>query len=361
MVSEMSLYEQLMNLNDSFYHVDHILDHQVYRIFSYRLASYTDFEQPGAKEARGIMFNITDEPYIVSRPMEKFWNLEELVNHGFQFDKINIDRIENKRDGSLISTFLHNGQILLKSKTSLNSEQAKSAQVLFDQMMKNDLLLSVYVKWWIIFGYTINFEYTSPTNQIVLKYNNPELKIINVRHNATGIYLPFDMYRSYVDELFDVSVLDETFNTREDIEGVILVMKDGSRIKLKTQTYKNKHKAKDKIMNDRGLFEAVIDGVTDDIKSIFQDSTYIISRIEEFETKYIPLFNHFVIEVECFYINNMELDRKSYAIKAKTELSEIAFPMAMNLYIGRENNYQERFKDAWKKFGLKDEYGEQND
>lgn len=355
----MKLYQNLIDLtknNEAFYYVDHQLDDQTYRTFSYRLASYTDFEADGAYEARGIMLNITEPswPKIASRPMEKFWNIEELENRGFVFNPDDIERLENKRDGSLISTFLHSGQVRLKSKTSLTSIQAKDAYEYYlnrcetDEEFKND------IEFWVNSRYTVNFEWTSPYNRIVIGYANPELKILNVRHNETGLYLSFDKHEKYSDSLFSNSVLADDFDSREDIEGVVIILNDGTRIKKKTEKYKQKHKAKDKIMNDRGLFEAVIDGVTDDIKSIFSDSDFIVKRIEEFENKFIPMYNHFVNTVERFHAENKHFDRKEYAIKAKNETDDIAFPMIMNLYIGRDNDYQERYKKAWKSLGVLD-------
>lgn len=50
------------------------------RIFNYNYASYSDWLLPDALECRGIMFEIDAEGNpikILSRPMEKFFNLNE--------------------------------------------------------------------------------------------------------------------------------------------------------------------------------------------------------------------------------------------------------------------------------------------
>lgn len=52
---------KLVEKNSAFYSKDIISEvnkTSVYRIFSYRLASYTDFTEDGALECRGIMFDI---------------------------------------------------------------------------------------------------------------------------------------------------------------------------------------------------------------------------------------------------------------------------------------------------------------
>lgn len=87
------VYDELMILSNdietSFFHKDHMLDDVIYRIFNYRLASYTEFMKPSGIECRGIMFEVdTDGNYIdiKSRPMAKFWNQHELK-------MINIDKL----------------------------------------------------------------------------------------------------------------------------------------------------------------------------------------------------------------------------------------------------------------------------
>lgn len=78
------LYKNLCALpsqTDAFYSVDQVgADGFTYRIFLYRLASYSDWLYPGALESRGIMFRIEEDgsTTLVSRPMEKFFNWKEM-------------------------------------------------------------------------------------------------------------------------------------------------------------------------------------------------------------------------------------------------------------------------------------------
>ena len=57
-----NLYDELMALqsNEAFYFVDQSVGDCDYRIFLYRLASYTEFCLPGALESRGITFLMKD-------------------------------------------------------------------------------------------------------------------------------------------------------------------------------------------------------------------------------------------------------------------------------------------------------------
>lgn len=143
------LYQNLISTctaDEGFYFKDTQLDSIKYRIFNYRLCSYTAFNTlPSALNCRGIMFNIIDsnDVRLVSLPPEKFFNYDEgngsrqheLGQLGVQMDKI---------DGSLISTFLHidnNNQsvVRLKSKASVTSTQAVEAMGLLQGIVNQKL------------------------------------------------------------------------------------------------------------------------------------------------------------------------------------------------------------------------------
>lgn len=81
-------YNALMQLcqdaSSTFYYVDQMIDNVTYRIFSYRLATYTEFCAPYAKECRGHTFEIDGNNHavrIASFTPTKFFNLGELEGH----------------------------------------------------------------------------------------------------------------------------------------------------------------------------------------------------------------------------------------------------------------------------------------
>ena len=183
---EKQLYEDieaLVKKDEAFFSKDFTLEDKVYRIYNYRLASWTIFQSPGALDARGIMFDITDQSDVtlVSLPPQKFFNYEEGgVNHAL--GKIGDKMV--KMDGSLISSYIHKGNVFLKSKGSLSSSQALDAMKLLDneenQKFKDELVSLVKE------GYTINMEYTSPENRIVIPYQKEELTVLSMRKHADG-------------------------------------------------------------------------------------------------------------------------------------------------------------------------------
>ena len=205
----MKTYSELMHLvstdeSKAFFFADQKKDERTYRIFNYRLASYTDFCKPSALECRGITFDITDPDNVqlVCRPMPKFFNVDENP-FSMNLDFSNVKQIMLKMDGSLISSFMHKNGVALKTKGSLHSTQAVEAYAL----MKNEPEFFDLISALSELKYTVNMEYCAPTNRIVVGYLKPSLTILNVRHNLTGEYITKQelMDSKYLSQFSDIS------------------------------------------------------------------------------------------------------------------------------------------------------------
>ena len=72
---------KLCETNEAFYFSEQdYLDNYVIRSYTYRLASWTDFKEPYAKDSRGTAFILnkeTNEWSLFVRAYPKFWNLGE--------------------------------------------------------------------------------------------------------------------------------------------------------------------------------------------------------------------------------------------------------------------------------------------
>lgn len=102
---QQTLYNDLMKLceNEAFYYVDQKVDGKVFRVFTYRLASYTEFCLPNALECRGHTFLMDGDVAVdlVSLPPAKFFNYHELLP--------NINTIDEKMKRASIA--YENGQL----------------------------------------------------------------------------------------------------------------------------------------------------------------------------------------------------------------------------------------------------------
>lgn len=373
---ENKTYNELMSLvekNEAFFFKDFHLEGSIYRIFNYRLASWSLFLEPGALNCRGIMYDVTDEnnAKLVSLPPEKFFNYEEgAVDHsaGILGDKM------EKMDGSLISTYIHNNELFLKSKGSLFSEQANDSIWFLSQESNADFkkqLEDLAKK-----GYTINLEYTSPTNRIVVPYQEDALTILSMREHSTGK----SFYASKLNEFLEennyqhlqkhlvgytnlskekIDQLKFVNEARAENEGegyvVEIVLPEYSYlVKIKNTKYIALHHTKDSVNSPRRLFEAVINEASDDLRSMFSDDPYVLNKIQEMEDYVQPIFNHVINTVEDFLEKNKSLSRKDYAMLAKRE-QPLYMGLLMNAYLldqynsgelalpkpPKENNYKE--------------------
>lgn len=363
------LYNDLMALvekSEAFYYKDFELDGITYRIFNYRLASYTDFLEPGALECRGIMFEVNHgrPQRLASLPMEKFFNLNENPMT-MNLDLTKVVMVELKADGSLISTYRHNGELRLKTKGSIESDQCVAAMAWLEDHPDYKNALSVIEE----LGYTVNMEWCAPDNRIVLGYEEPQLTVLNARRHHDGGYFDlftescknnptFDVLRENHIERLDVQdpvAFVAEIPKMEGVEGYVVELDCGHRVKIKTEWYLVQHRAKDSINSPRRLFEACIEEATDDLRSLFFDDPVALAMIEEMEKFAEHHYNHTVDQVERFYERNKGLERKEYAILGQKELDKRIFGLAMSKYLGKDVDYKAFMRKNYKAFGIADD------
>lgn len=327
------LFSNLMNLCDEdrtkFYYTDVKLSiYKTARIFNYNYASYSDWLKPGALECRGIMFEIEDgEPVrILSRPMEKFFNLNENP-FTIGLDLKHVDYLMEKADGSLISSYVIDGYAYFKSKGSVQSDQSYEANKLLNSVEYTDIrnVIKEYS------GTTFNFEYVAPSNRIVLQYDKPELILLNARDNETGKYVPYEdleknpATRKYLVKRYKVvdGWLDDAYKA-EGIEGYVCEMKNGLKFKVKSEWYVALHRTKDSITSNENLFNAVIAGSSDDLKSMFFGDEWATTKIEVFEEVHInELQKQLALLMQVYTeLKDSGCDRKDFALQGQVKLKD---------------------------------------
>lgn len=361
------LYRNLMTLvanNEAFYFADFEVDGHILRIFNYRLASYTDFLAPDALECRGHMFEVDsngESIRLLSWTPEKFFNYRE-NDFTMTLDLTQVDEVYDKLDGSLISTYMIDGELKLKSKGSVTSDQAVDSMNWLDhidQAMLYHNMASLTEK-----GFTVVSEWTSPLNRIVIGYMEPSLRVLCVRSHEDGSYMPYDeivsifgrqnvVQRVAVDD--PVAFVASVPDMKEQIEGFVVRMKSGQRFKLKTDLYLSLHHAKDSVNNPRRLFECILDEGVDDLRGMFYTDQVAIMMIDQMQVKVDHLFNAMVKEVETFYTENKSLNRKDFALKGQAEVTPMYFGLVMNRYLEKDPQYKSFMKRKYQYFGFKDE------
>lgn len=372
-VYQTTLYNDLMKLVDSsesFYYADRQLDDKWFRIFNYRLCSYTEFLAPNALECRGHTFEISTEGNdaqpirFASHLFSKFFNYQENP-FTMDLDLSQVVEIAHKMDGSLISTYLHTeNDLRLKTKGSLESDQAIASMDFLNDPKNQDFRIELLMAEQL--GYTVMMEWCAPDNRIVIGYEEPKLTVLGIRNKENGSYVYFNdvdadtfpMILSNwtgIEQIANSSEFLATVPDMKGIEGFVCRMADGTFFKLKCTAYLALHHTKDSINCPRRLYEAVLEEGTDDMRTLFHDDPLAIKMIEEMEQKVEKLYNHLVDTVERFFERNKNLARKDYAILGQKELDRMFFGLAMNKYIERAVDYKDFMKRHWKDFGIKDE------
>lgn len=364
-----TLYNNLMALVDSsdpskfFYKDFKTASGNIFRVFSYQFVSYNDWLLPNAKECRGIMFEITDHGNpirIAARPMEKFFNVNENpMTIGLDLSKM--EYMMDKADGSLISSYIENDTLYLKSKASLTSSQAQEAMELIDEEEYAPLkeACTELAKG----GFTVNMEYCSPTNRIVLNYDKPQLIVLNVRNNSTGEYVQLDYLAldgrisphlvEVVPRPFDGPSyeIEEAIRNMEGIEGYVIRMKD-QFVKLKTKWYVNLHNTRSSIESSKSLFEVIVGECQDDLRSFFTDNVSRM-KIDAYENAYVEWMSKSLTLINMYYENNKQYSRKDYAISGQKWCQDNGagelFSILMSLYMDPKFDVISKLKEVFLK------------
>lgn len=349
--------------DSSFYLTDQVgPDGAMYRIFQYRLASYTEFLKPDAVESRGTTFRQDNQGKweLVCLPPEKFFNAgENPLTMGLDFSRAVYSMV--KEDGSLISTYVDiNGLLQLKTKGSLRSEQAVAATSWINRESQRVLraaLIQLEGE-----GYTVNCEWTSPLNRVVVPYDCEKLIVLNARSRVTGLYMDRNELIQKVGQVNVVGLLDvdaADVPALTEGEGVVVFFGNDAwprHVKIKTTAYLILHKLKDNVNNHNALFEAALSGAIDDLKASFADDPMVQTMACAMEQLVNANFNHFCSTVDRILCAYGHLERRDFAITIRQVLDEeqhidggAMFGSIMNIYLERDPQLEYNFDRSARK------------
>jgi RNA ligase len=271
---------------------------KVFNIVSYIYNNNDTFNDPLLLESRGITFD--EDGKIVSRPFEKFFNLDGsqwTLSKDLDFTDA---EFYLKVDGSMITFVPIDGQIYAKTKKSFFSDVAISCQ---NDFGNNPELINFINKYK---NATFIFEYTSPSNRVVIDYGSkPQLTLLAARFNDDGFYMTrqmlelipdftsFTLVKKY-DNLTIFDAINETHNEDSDIEGFVAVLKTGQRVKLKCDPYLAKHRVLDEF-NAKNLATLIAKDLHDDLKPVLSpERKNILENLEKIILKELEIYSQVV-------------------------------------------------------------------
>jgi T4 RnlA family RNA ligase len=156
-------------------------------------------------------------------------------------------------------------------------------------------------------------EYTSPTNRIVIHYPQSELTVLSIRSHLTGetlfarrlqIFLIENNFQSILEHLVPFKSISTHISHQElcqnissEIQGegyvveIIHQNQSSYLVKIKNHKYFQLHHCKDIINSPKHLFQSIINEQSDDFRSLFQNDSEALERINQMEEQVRPLFN----------------------------------------------------------------------
>lgn len=194
---------------------------------------------------RGLV--TSQEGKIVSACMPKFFNFGQL-DEKTQKKLINEKdfTVYEKLDGSLIHVSKYEGELIVTSKKSFQSEQALKAK---------ELIRKKYNKAKFSTGYTYVFEIIYPENKIVVDYGNKEeLVLLTIIDNKTMLDIDEEKINLYAEKFnfrrpkkYNYTSIRELLKEQAKAEftneeGFVVQLRDGYRFKIKYSEYFKLHK-----------------------------------------------------------------------------------------------------------------------
>ena len=252
------------------YYEDGLLQKQMHPTLPLTIWNYTPKVQYGETgnqyklwdditvQCRGLVTD--DKGNVAARPFKKFFNIEEnRHNPTTEFE------VFEKMDGSLGILFNYEGEWVLATRGSFNSDQSIKG---FELIQKYD-----YKK--LNPEYTYLFEIIYPENRIVCSYDYEDLVLLGMIHTKSGYEVNIHLgnnddirFKNLLNNLgFNIvkkydGIKDYTFLKRmiaDSHEGFVVRFSNGDRMKIKGEEYLRLHKIMTNI-STTGVWEVLSNG-----------------------------------------------------------------------------------------------------
>lgn len=265
-------------------------------------------------QCRGLV-TWSDQDGILARPFKKFFNWEENKHTPTKYFDV-----YEKMDGSLIIAFHLWGSWILASRGSFTSDQAKAASKLF---------YNKYGSVGMNTDATYLFEYTAPTNRIVVDYGpEEELTLLGAIRTEDGFEAPwwhlelvaksngFNLIKKF-DGVKDFQELKNSIRNNE--EGFVIRFYNGDRMKIKGEEYLRLHKIMTnvsttsiwEILSSGGDMEEMLKDVPDEFyQKIKEEIKDLAIRFDNIRKDYLQYYTDIVFKVGTE-------DRRTFAEEAK--------------------------------------------
>ena len=273
------------------------------------------------RECRGLMFD--REGRVMARRLHKFFNVNERdeTREGL----IDLGRhhvILEKLDGSMITPIRVGSDLRFATKMGINEISMQAEAFVAAHPVIYDFC-DAFMEG----GWTPIFEWCSRKQKIVIDYPEDRLVLIAIRDTVTGEYASYEDMMRRVGGRFEVvrqfegtveNMRHLLSHTRDlsGAEGFIVRFDDGHMVKVKSDWYVTRHKAKDSISHEKNVVAMIAGGDVDDVKAMLPDEDR--ARLEKFEAEFWHGFNHEVRRVQFLLDEHRKAtkgDRREFAVE----------------------------------------------
>ena len=307
-----------------------------YTAIDYVFQANGTFEDPMHLECRGIKFG--PDGRIIARPLHKFFNVGEREQlHEVDFSAPHV--VTEKLDGSMIHPAYVGKELRFMTRKGITdvSERAE-ADFLRDKVAEACRAV------WAEEGTPI-FEYTSPANRIVLRYDEPRLTLLAVRDMVSGVYWPRSACR-IVGRTYGIPLVEEhgaVVDGKSFVadakallgrEGYVVRFETGHALKIKADEYVTKHKALDGLQSKKSTAAVVLDGLVDDVLPLLSKEDQ--DDLRQFSAEVLRQAYDMAEDAHDFTKRHGHLSRKGFALGPASTLSSTAKVLAFMALDGRD-------------------------
>lgn len=281
------------------------------------LLDYSQIDSPKMHpftiECRSLILQMSDLS-VVSRAFDRAFNAGECPEFYTDFNARGA-RVYEKADGSLVKVYWHpnKGWCISTRGTAYAEGDHPAGGTFLDQILDAFTVRSDsqkcepydfedfveffrnYIEYGVCGGveFTYVFEFTSPLNRIVTRYDSPCMVLLDIVHNETGssliaanpaMYAPVvkDMGAAWLNvrapKVYEPGELPELIKRANEIGGlaegfVLYDPSSGKRMKIKSTAYVAAHRLRGETMvpTRKRVLECILTGEQDEILAVFPE------------------------------------------------------------------------------------------
>ncbi|MEO1065759.1 MAG: RNA ligase [Pseudomonadota bacterium] len=306
-----------------------------YSVIDYGFVSNDTFKNPVHIECRGLKFGADGR--LIARPFHKFFNSGERV------DPTTIDWsrpfvVLDKLDGSMVHPCLLGDDLVFMTRAG------KTRHADLALSYADDTILTL-CRDMVAAGVTVMFEFTAPENRIVIAYDKPALTLLAGRENESGRYFTHAelealavkycvaLVRSFP-SVADVAGFVDEARAQSDIEGYVIAFDDGDRVKLKTDFYTVRHRARSGLKFEKHVLALVAEDGVDDVVPLLPPE--LSERLLVYADVVTTGLNRLINEVSDFVVEHKDKPRREFALLAQSTLDKRILSVAFAILDGKD-------------------------